>query len=120
MSLLYNISFTDSQGFLHPSAIFGVEYAKGSDNTTLKLTRNMGNMVGMSQYGYNTAYAAARFCYWETEEQYLAGTSPYTFSIKREGLLRPITYFDFIAYGEGYNGLTLEEKCYHYLQNSLI
>ena len=120
MALLQNIAFTDPQGVDHISAVFGVSYAASYENSNTSLNRDMVDMTTMNETITNNVNVNVQFYYWADDAKRLAGNSPYILANMGDGTQPPTMTFDFVATDVAYDGLSLEDQCYYYLQNTVL
>ena len=120
MALLTNINFTDPQGTSFTGATFGVSQAAEVSNENIRLERDLTDLLTMKTTLHTNKNITVQYYYWPDEESRLTGSPPYTLA-NVSGSIEAVNHtFNFAQDDSVHFGLTLEEKCLHYLQNVIL
>lgn len=123
--LLKNVAFTDSAGATFTSATFQLSEAKSNPYIFFKI--NGGDFSSAQEV--DECQITCRFAYWISETERTAhrdedglpdGTgSPCTpYWLVNMGNMD--TWFNFDGSAAEYSNMTLEQKCMHYLENTIL
>lgn len=124
IQLLKDINLTDPQGQTWPAATIAVAYATATGYTNESIKRS--NVTFEMEVGNtnNSLSITAQYYYWPTETARTDGLTPYILANKlldeNGSPLGTVMSFSFNAADAEYDGMDLEEKCFHYLQTYVL
>jgi hypothetical protein len=122
--LLQNVAFTDTAGASFVAATLQLATAQYSENTNENFDFNIANSGATETNTNSYTNITCQFYYWISEETRLTWMddtnpvkrTPY-FIVDKESMT---TSFNFQPTDDVYDGLTLEQKCMHYLENVIL
>ena len=115
------VNFTDPQGNTWTEAVFDIAYANEYSNSNEALKIDMNDMSTFTTDTNLSRSIDVRYYYWPTQAARDAGIyAPYILANVNDGTQPATMSFNFDAGAAEYDGMTLMQRCFHYLETYVL